>query len=294
MARLDPLYHVIKQWHSYRQTNESDLYYYSYYRTLLTKMTKQITAEWCISVFMHLNYWPSSPTADKKSRRRLNDVEEDDEEAFGSESQEAIPAAAGKQVDESSAKLDEYGAKDYRDQMQLKNDHLSRPLWVVRGVLIFFTNLNLMVLLDVWVCFSFSIFNPPQSRPQMDTSFWKLSHQYTSMPRIFWWPLQSLSAGLTMSTSTSWPPIPCMPLLVWGCKLLTLWSTCRNSARHQYLMGLCSSSRSELNFLCCFERKWVLDIICAKFCDSISAMPFFIQLCTMSYGKVKMVLKHNR
>lgn len=51
---------------------------------------------------------------------------------IGSESQEAVPAAAGKQVDESTTKLDEYGAKDYRLQMLLKNDHSSRPLWVVR------------------------------------------------------------------------------------------------------------------------------------------------------------------
>nr|XP_046190025.1 general transcription and DNA repair factor IIH helicase subunit XPB-like [Oncorhynchus gorbuscha] len=49
---------------------------------------------------------------------------------MGSESQEAIPAAAGKTVDESAIKLDEYGAKDYRLQMLLKNDHGSRPLWV--------------------------------------------------------------------------------------------------------------------------------------------------------------------
>lgn len=49
----------------------------------------------------------------------------------GSESQEAVPAAAGKQVDESGTKLDEYGSKDYRLQMLLKNDHSSRPLWVV-------------------------------------------------------------------------------------------------------------------------------------------------------------------
>lgn len=55
---------------------------------------------------------------------------------MGNESQEAIPAAAGKQVDESSTKTDEYGAKDYRVQMQLKNDHTSRPLWVVRPAMI--------------------------------------------------------------------------------------------------------------------------------------------------------------
>uniref|UniRef100_A0A672PB46 General transcription and DNA repair factor IIH helicase/translocase subunit XPB n=1 Tax=Sinocyclocheilus grahami TaxID=75366 RepID=A0A672PB46_SINGR len=67
---------------------------------------------------------------DKKSKKRYYDEEEDDEEVMGSESQEAVPAAAGKQVDESSTKLDEYGAKDYRLQMLLKNDHSSRPLWV--------------------------------------------------------------------------------------------------------------------------------------------------------------------
>lgn len=51
---------------------------------------------------------------------------------MGNESREAVPAAAGKQVDESSIKQDEYGAKDYRSQMQMKDDHASRPLWVVR------------------------------------------------------------------------------------------------------------------------------------------------------------------
>ncbi|KAF3832809.1 hypothetical protein F7725_026474 [Dissostichus mawsoni] len=67
---------------------------------------------------------------DKKSKKRVYEEEEDEEEAGGSESQEAIPAAAGKQVDVSSTKLDEYGAKDYRVQMMLKNDNTSRPLWV--------------------------------------------------------------------------------------------------------------------------------------------------------------------
>lgn len=42
-----------------------------------------------------------------------------------------MPSAAGKQVDESGTKVDEYGAKDYRLQMPLKSDHASRPLWVV-------------------------------------------------------------------------------------------------------------------------------------------------------------------
>uniref|UniRef100_A0AAQ5XQN4 Helicase XPB/Ssl2 N-terminal domain-containing protein n=1 Tax=Amphiprion ocellaris TaxID=80972 RepID=A0AAQ5XQN4_AMPOC len=67
---------------------------------------------------------------EKKYKKRTYEEEDDEEEVVGSESQEAIPAAAGKQVDESSTKLDEYGAKDYRVQMLLKNDHSSRPLWV--------------------------------------------------------------------------------------------------------------------------------------------------------------------
>lgn len=70
--------------------------------------------------------------SDRKSKKRYYDDEDCEEDATGSESQEAVPAAAGKQVDESSTKLDEYGAKDYRLQMLLKADHSSRPLWVVR------------------------------------------------------------------------------------------------------------------------------------------------------------------
>ncbi|TEA31342.1 hypothetical protein DBR06_SOUSAS710121, partial [Sousa chinensis] len=67
----------------------------------------------------------------KKSKKRHYEDEEDDEDdAPGNDPQEAVPSAAGKQVDESSTKVDEYGAKDYRLQMPLKDDHTSRPLWV--------------------------------------------------------------------------------------------------------------------------------------------------------------------
>uniref|UniRef100_A0A3B3UYH0 General transcription and DNA repair factor IIH helicase/translocase subunit XPB n=1 Tax=Poecilia latipinna TaxID=48699 RepID=A0A3B3UYH0_9TELE len=67
---------------------------------------------------------------EKKSKKRYYEEEDDEDDVTGSEPQEAVPAAAGKQVDESGTKLDEYGAKDYRSQMQLKKDHSSRPLWV--------------------------------------------------------------------------------------------------------------------------------------------------------------------
>lgn len=74
-----------------------------------------------------------SSVADKKKskKRQYEEEEEDEDDAPGNDSQEAVPSAAGKQVDESSTKVDEYGAKDYRQQMPLKGDHTSRPLWVV-------------------------------------------------------------------------------------------------------------------------------------------------------------------
>ncbi|OXB81631.1 UNVERIFIED_CONTAM: hypothetical protein H355_008793 [Colinus virginianus] len=68
----------------------------------------------------------------KKGKRRHceDEEEEEDDAAPGKEAQEAVPSAAGKQVEDSGTKLDEYGAKDYRLQMPLKADSASRPLWV--------------------------------------------------------------------------------------------------------------------------------------------------------------------
>ncbi|XP_053926164.1 general transcription and DNA repair factor IIH helicase subunit XPB isoform X1 [Cuculus canorus] len=66
----------------------------------------------------------------KKSKKRHYDDDEDEDDAPGKESQEAVPSAAGKQVEDSGTKVDEYGAKDYRQQMPMKADHASRPLWV--------------------------------------------------------------------------------------------------------------------------------------------------------------------
>ncbi|XP_072117176.1 general transcription and DNA repair factor IIH helicase/translocase subunit XPB isoform X1 [Mobula birostris] len=68
----------------------------------------------------------------KKSKKRRNDDEEEEDEelAMGADSEEAVPSAAGKQVEQAVVKEDEYGAKDYRTQMTLKDDHSSRPLWV--------------------------------------------------------------------------------------------------------------------------------------------------------------------
>lgn len=72
------------------------------------------------------------PDKKKSKKRHYDDDEDDEDDAPGKESQEAVPSAAGKQVEDSGTKVDEYGAKDYRQQMPLKADHASRPLWVVR------------------------------------------------------------------------------------------------------------------------------------------------------------------
>lgn len=55
-------------------------------------------------------------------------IEEDDQSTEVS----AIPAAAAKNAEANDENIneDEYGAKDYRSQMQLKIDHNHRPLWV--------------------------------------------------------------------------------------------------------------------------------------------------------------------
>lgn len=73
------------------------------------------------------------PDKKKSKKRHYDDDEDDEDEGGGKEPQEAVPSAAGKQVEESGTKVDEYGAKDYRLQMPLKADHNSRPLWVVRA-----------------------------------------------------------------------------------------------------------------------------------------------------------------
>ena len=47
---------------------------------------------------------------------------------------ELVPGAARRDAENDEVievPEDEYGAKDYRTQMELKPDHASRPLWVV-------------------------------------------------------------------------------------------------------------------------------------------------------------------
>ncbi|XP_053713881.1 general transcription and DNA repair factor IIH helicase subunit XPB isoform X1 [Synchiropus splendidus] len=163
---------------------------------------------------------------ERKSKKRLYEEEDDDDEVVGSESQEAIPAAAGKQVDESSNKLDEYGAKDYRDQMLLKTDHFSRPLWVAPDGHIFLEAYSPVYKYaqDFLVAIA-----EPVCRPSY-------VHEYKLTAYSLY---AAVSVGLQTSDIV------------------------------EYLQKLSKTSVPD-------------------------GIVQFIKLCTVSYGKVKLVLKHNR
>ncbi|XP_007461366.1 PREDICTED: TFIIH basal transcription factor complex helicase XPB subunit [Lipotes vexillifer] len=163
----------------------------------------------------------------KKSKKRHYEDEEDDEDdAPGTDSQEAVPSAAGKQVDESGTKVDEYGAKDYRLQMPLKDDHTSRPLWVAPDGHIFLEAFSPVYKYaqDFLVAIAEPVCRPTHV------------HEYKLTAYSLY---AAVSVGLQTSDIT------------------------------EYLRKL--------------SKTGVPDGIIQ-----------FIKLCTVSYGKVKLVLKHNR
>lgn len=163
---------------------------------------------------------------EKKYKKRYYDDDEYEEESQTSESQEAVPAAAGKQVDESSIKHDEYGAKDYRLQMILKNDHSARPLWVAPDGHIFLEAFSPVYKYaqDFLVAIAEPVCRPTHAHEYKLTAY-------------------SLYAAVSVGLQTS--------------DII------------EYLQKLSKTSVP----------------------DGIIE---FIKLCTVSYGKVKLVLKHNR
>ncbi|XP_026503165.1 general transcription and DNA repair factor IIH helicase subunit XPB [Terrapene carolina triunguis] len=163
----------------------------------------------------------------KKSKKRHYDDDDDDEdETPGRESQEAVPSAAGKQVEESGIKVDEYGAKDYRLQMLLKGDHSSRPLWVAPDGHVFLEAFSPVYKYaqDFLVAIAEPVCRPTHI------------HEYKLTAYSLY---AAVSVGLQTSDIT------------------------------EYLQKL--------------SKTGVPDGIIQ-----------FIKLCTVSYGKVKLVLKHNR
>ncbi|XP_031414646.1 general transcription and DNA repair factor IIH helicase subunit XPB [Clupea harengus] len=162
----------------------------------------------------------------KSSKKRFHDEEDDEEEAAGGDTQEAIPAAAGKQVDEAAIKQDEYGAKDYRLQMHLKNDYGSRPLWVAPDGHIFLEGFSPVYKYaqDFLVAIAEPVCRPIHLHEYKLTAY-------------------SLYAAVSVGLQTS--------------DII------------EYLEKLSKTSVPD-------------------------GIVQFIKLCTVSYGKVKMVLKHNR
>ncbi|KAH0621273.1 hypothetical protein JD844_022381 [Phrynosoma platyrhinos] len=165
---------------------------------------------------------------DKKKSKKRHYEEENEEEydISGKDSQEAVPSAAGKQVEVSGKKVDEYGAKDYRSQMLLKADHSSRPLWVAPDGHIFLEAFSPVYKYaqDFLVAIA-----EPVCRPSH-------IHEYKLTAYSLY---AAVSVGLQTSDIT------------------------------EYLRKL--------------SKTGVPDGIIQ-----------FIKLCTVSYGKVKLVLKHNR
>ncbi|XP_022379974.1 TFIIH basal transcription factor complex helicase XPB subunit [Enhydra lutris kenyoni] len=162
----------------------------------------------------------------KSKKRHYEDEEEDEDDVPGNDSQEAVPSAAGKQVDESGTKVDEYGAKDYRLQMPLKDDHTSRPLWVAPDGHIFLEAFSPVYKYaqDFLVAIAEPVCRPTHV------------HEYKLTAYSLY---AAVSVGLQTSDIT------------------------------EYLRKL--------------SKTGVPDGIIQ-----------FIKLCTVSYGKVKLVLKHNR
>lgn len=162
----------------------------------------------------------------KSKKRHLECEEEDEDDAPGNDSHEAVPSAAGKQVDEAGTKVDEYGAKDYRLQMPLKDDHSSRPLWVAPDGHIFLEAFSPVYKYaqDFLVAIAEPVCRPTHV------------HEYKLTAYSLY---AAVSVGLQTSDIT------------------------------EYLRKL--------------SKTGVPDGILQ-----------FIKLCTVSYGKVKLVLKHNR
>ncbi|CAM2100670.1 general transcription and DNA repair factor IIH helicase/translocase subunit XPB [Caretta caretta] len=162
----------------------------------------------------------------KSKKRHYDDDDDDDDETPGRESQEAVPSAAGKQVEESGIKVDEYGAKDYRLQMLLKGDHSSRPLWVAPDGHVFLEAFSPVYKYaqDFLVAIAEPVCRPTHV------------HEYKLTAYSLY---AAVSVGLQTSDIT------------------------------EYLQKL--------------SKTGVPDGIIQ-----------FIKLCTVSYGKVKLVLKHNR
>ncbi|XP_022218561.2 general transcription and DNA repair factor IIH helicase subunit XPB [Drosophila obscura] len=171
--------------------------------------------------------------ADKSSKKRRAEDEaftqlvEDNDSQDATES-DGIPGAASKnaETNDEQVNTDEYGAKDYRGQMQLRPDHNNRPLWVAPNGHVFLESFSPVYkhAHDFLIAIS-----EPVCRPEH-------IHEYKLTAYSLY---AAVSVGLQTHDIV------------------------------EYLKRLSKTSIPE----------GILE---------------FIRLCTLSYGKVKLVLKHNK
>lgn len=159
----------------------------------------------------------------KKQELAENTVEDlgDDDDGNG----DGVPAAASQKLSTASVE-DEFGAKDYRSQMELRPDHSSRPLWVAADGHIFLEAFSPVYkhAHDFLIAISEPVCRPHHIHEYMLTSY-------------------SLYAAVSVGLQT----------------------------------------QDIIEYLRRLSKTTIPDGIIE-----------FIKLCTVSYGKVKLVLKHNR
>jgi len=90
---------------------------------------------------------------ERKSKKSKHDTGayKDDDDKDGGDITEDVPQAATREVEE-VAPEDEFGAKDYRSSLELKNDHNKRPLWIAPNGHIFLNHSHLST--DMLMIFS--------------------------------------------------------------------------------------------------------------------------------------------
>lgn len=173
----------------------------------------------------------SSKSEGKSKKRKKDDdneymYEEDDTSADGEGA--VVPGAAGRNAESNDQNVqeDEFGSKDYRSQMELKSDHISRPLWVAPNGHIFLESFSPVYkhAHDFLIAIS-----EPVCRPEH-------IHEYKLTA-------YSLYAAVSVGLQT-----------------------------HDIIEYLKRLSKTTI-------PEGIIE---------------FIKLCTLSYGKVKLVLKHNK
>lgn len=142
----------------------------------------------CFFCFLHLfcdwNCIYSNFTDQRKWKKKKDDDEYNPEDDLNDINEsEGVPEAA--KADSSklaeNATEDEFGAKDYRSQMEMKPDHASRALWVVSLFCNIYTALRIFKL--YFCIFSF------------------VGSQWNNLPRIF---LAGIQTRARLFDSYSW------------------------------------------------------------------------------------------